>query len=772
MNKFSNFRQPFVKFTWTLLTVALLITVIFLMLSNTFSYSESECYEKLHLETKQIKKNINTQMLSDRENLITMSNFASNLYENGDSYGLLFESFEKIGLFEDIGILTPDGHFLTRFGKMDVSDAISFEEESARGQYVSGRVTDLVDKNREVVRSCVPVKDSADRTVAILYGVINLDVLEEKFADDAKDVGAELYVVEGGSGNYIIDTKHEKLGNITYLASSTFKDGYSYDDMIENLTLGQSGYTAFVTKNGGELFYSHYAPLEFSDWQIMLAQPEEVVFAGAIATSNYLVLMAAVIILIMIGYILLIVISERKTLKINATASKVRKALLEINQQFDKLYDALKTITRYAGARSTFVVDTYSDAYEYTVSSHKDKLITGVDRQYFISRILRYASAQRGNNGAAIYICEISPKTRLDRDDEEFGSFMRIHGIEKVCFAVVLNNTSNTSVLGVINPKNHLIVNLLREIAICFSMAIHNKKYLSRTEEMALTDALTGVKNRMAYKQDIRQLEAKPESGFACVYIDVNELHYFNAQYGHSAGDQMLSYIAEALKEEFPDGSIYRMGGDEFLVFSDGIGEDELREKLADANNRIEEMKYHISIGVERGDGVTDIEELVNKAEKLMYDEKARYYQGKEVHKISRLANRRMEAYFTGIKEIDAYISVISVHCLGVFCVSHKIDKSVQVLSPSYFSEMLEESHSFTEAMRHYIHDVVKPEYHRILFSFLDYATLEHQFADGTNPKVTYTKIDGENVTLSIYSNSEKHDDDIDSVWVFEKEEN
>lgn len=769
MQTLDKIRQQLDKIAYTLSAIVLLCAVIVTMIGHMYKFSEDEAFERLHLETQQIKNNINHQMFSDRENLQTMANFASKLYSDGESFELLLNSFKEIGLFENIGILQPDNSFITKAGILNLNGKISFYDEVQRGEYISGRVKDLTNDEREVVRSAVPVKADDGTVVAIIYGVINLDKLEERYADEAAVINARLCVIEGGSGNYIIDTRYDKLGNVTALASSAYKEGFSYDKMIVDLTEGKEGYAAFMSQNGREYLYSHYAPLDFSDWQIMLSQPEKDVFLGAKATGSYLTLMAMLIISIMLIYIVLVFASERKKLKISSCASNIRKNLLEVNHQMDRIIDALKTITVFAKSRSSFIIDSYNDDYHYIVPSQAGMLISGEERKYFNTRLLTYAARHRTEHGAALYLCEFNVGKRLRAEMPDFYDFVKSHGIKSVHFAVIINNNNNTYVLGVINPRRLYVLELLKEIAVCFSMALYNKKHLAKTEELALTDSLTGVANRMAYKQDMRY--AEKTQPFACIYIDVNELHYYNDQNGHAAGDQMLIYIAEVLRKEFSDCRIYRMGGDEFLIFVENLTSDIIESRLVIVNEQIEEMKYHVSIGVKYCDENFDVEETVSAAEKLMYAEKARYYQNKGLKKVTKLANRTIETVQTGNKEIDACLAVMRVRYLGVYCVSHKEDSAIQILAPSYFSEILEQENSFSQSMRKYIHDLVKPEFYRTLLSFLEYDILEKQLKKGQNPIATYIKIDGEGVTLSIHSVAESDNKEIDSIWVFEKED-
>ena len=493
MKKSYKMKEHLKKLSYTAATVVLTVSVIVSMITYMYRFSEQESFEMLHLETQQIKNNINHQMFSDREILRTMASFASKLYSGGEDYGLIFNSFKETGMFENIGILTPDNRFITKLGSLNLEGKVSFEEEKERGEYISGRVKDITNDSREVVRSAVPVKTEDGTVIAVIYGVINLEKLEERYRAEAEAADAQLYVLEGGNGNYIIDTRHNKLGNVTGLSSSRYKKGFSYEKMIDDLTAGVPGYAAFMSQNGEGYLYAHYAPMEFADWQIMLTQSEELVFAGAKATGQYLTLIAGIIILIMLAYITLILASERKAATMNLCASEIRKNLLEVNRSIDKIQDALKSITDFAKSRSAFIIDTYNDDYNYIAPSQKHKLLMGEERSYFNTKLLTYAAKHRTEHGAALYLSEIVTGRKLQSKMPDLYEFARAHDIKRVCYAVVITNNSNTYVLGVINPKAGYVSELLKEIAICFSMAIYNKKHLTKTEAMALTDSLTGT---------------------------------------------------------------------------------------------------------------------------------------------------------------------------------------------------------------------------------------------------------------------------------------
>ena len=132
---------------YTVLTAILLCVVFLAVVNYLYKSTEEEAYENLHVQTKQIKDDITLQLISDRENLSTMANFAAKLYSDGESYDRMFESFKPIGLINNIGILAPDNTFITKVGSINLEGKISFEEEKEKGAYISGRVKELTVEN-------------------------------------------------------------------------------------------------------------------------------------------------------------------------------------------------------------------------------------------------------------------------------------------------------------------------------------------------------------------------------------------------------------------------------------------------------------------------------------------------------------------------------------------------------------------------------------------------------------------------------------------------
>lgn len=87
-----------------------------------------------------------------------------------------------------------------------------------------------------------------------------------------------------------------------------------------------------------------------------------------------------------------------------------------------------------------------------------------------------------------------------------------------------------------------------------------------QAEEQALTDALTGLRNRRALQMHLRHL-ADQRLPFALIHLDLDYFKSINDSLGHAAGDFVLGQVAQILRKSVRLGDITaRVGGDEFVL--------------------------------------------------------------------------------------------------------------------------------------------------------------------------------------------------------------
>ena len=191
---------------------------------------------------------------------------------------------------------------------------------------------------------------------------------------------------------------------------------------------------------------------------------------------------------------------------------------------------------------------------------------------------------------------------------------------------------------------SHIQIGFLLSVATLFSailffmislvakQKLHEEKENSKVfQSMANTDSMTGVRNKHAYMETETRLNDMIREGtldkLAVVTCDINGLKYVNDTKGHAAGDQLIKDASALICDLFKHGSVYRIGGDEFVVLLQGSGYDTREEAIADFNKQVEENirndRVVVSIGcstLQPDDG--QLSDIFQRADQIMYDRK------------------------------------------------------------------------------------------------------------------------------------------------------
>jgi diguanylate cyclase (GGDEF)-like protein len=154
---------------------------------------------------------------------------------------------------------------------------------------------------------------------------------------------------------------------------------------------------------------------------------------------------------------------------------------------------------------------------------------------------------------------------------------------------------------------------------------------LARARIKTSVDALTGVKNRHAYLDAIERLDDQDAEGenreYAVTILDVNDLKRVNDTEGHKAGDRYLQDACKFICKVFKHSPVFRIGGDEFAVISQGDDYDNidgLISRMAELNEEaIRDGGIIIACGMARREGDATAAEVVERADLQMYDNKS-----------------------------------------------------------------------------------------------------------------------------------------------------
>ncbi|MBR4079617.1 MAG: GGDEF domain-containing protein, partial [Christensenellaceae bacterium] len=108
------------------------------------------------------------------------------------------------------------------------------------------------------------------------------------------------------------------------------------------------------------------------------------------------------------------------------------------------------------------------------------------------------------------------------------------------------------------------------------------KNEVNRWKEKANRDALTGLYNREFFEQTASDtLKKDTLTSAAMVFIDIDDFKQVNDTLGHMIGDDVICWVAKRILGVFRHTDVVaRYGGDEFVVFANGIGREDLKERL------------------------------------------------------------------------------------------------------------------------------------------------------------------------------------------------
>lgn len=149
--------------------------------------------------------------------------------------------------------------------------------------------------------------------------------------------------------------------------------------------------------------------------------------------------------------------------------------------------------------------------------------------------------------------------------------------------------------------------------------------YIFLYTEQTQVDGLTGLFNRETLFSDIERMG---RSITAIVEFDMNGLKYLNDNFGHTEGDKGIKTITTIIKEVAKkDMYLYRVGGDEFAILAVNSSEEDIKETIANFNEKLSKTSYYCSVGYSyRGNENKSFDEMNKEAEKRMYKAKDEFY--------------------------------------------------------------------------------------------------------------------------------------------------
>ncbi|UJW76787.1 EAL domain-containing protein [Rhizobium sp. SL42] len=243
------------------------------------------------------------------------------------------------------------------------------------------------------------------------------------------------------------------------------------------------------------------------------------------------------------------------------------------------------------------------------------------------------------------------------------------------------------------------------------AIAIERDRRIAERRRLAETDALTQLPNRARFN-DVIQNQAESGRRWGLLLTDVDNLKMVNDTFGHQAGDDLISTVAERLAKRAEPGMTFRLGGDEFAIIIPCLSEQDPGTLAADLLAAAKEpcecgghMLYpSITIGGARADEGENPASVRQNADYALYHAKERsrgryieYVPGlgtaivkrfRAIHDVGEaLRDDRIEAYYQPLVELS------TGRLNGFEALCRMRTASGEVIAAGHFQEALKDAH-------------------------------------------------------------------------------
>ena len=170
----------------------------------------------------------------------------------------------------------------------------------------------------------------------------------------------------------------------------------------------------------------------------------------------------------------------------------------------------------------------------------------------------------------------------------------------------------------------------LEGVAVRFGARLGMMRAMSQSQLQADTDPLTGLLNRRAMENQVREMRATHDS-FSVAMADLDHFKDLNDTFGHDTGDRALRLFARVMRSAVRDVDVIaRYGGEEFVIVLPDTDVaraapvmHRLRERLADALADAQLPPFTVSLGLVDSTSDNDLNELIKLADHALMQAKS-----------------------------------------------------------------------------------------------------------------------------------------------------
>ena len=204
-----------------------------------------------------------------------------------------------------------------------------------------------------------------------------------------------------------------------------------------------------------------------------------------------------------------------------------------------------------------------------------------------------------------------------------------LHGITSLVSGHLMQSGRSIGFTEIINPASEAFASatfLLSSLTSVLAIMLRNRDMIRRLEAYSYRDHLTGVGNRRALLSYIRTIP--DDTSLAFIFGDINGLKKENDTKGHEAGDRLIQRSADVLVEAADRDHVFRMGGDEFLLIAENIGQKDADAFLQSLQETYAARRLSVALGCTvKKSPITNIDAVLSETDALMYENKRRMHE-------------------------------------------------------------------------------------------------------------------------------------------------
>ena len=169
------------------------------------------------------------------------------------------------------------------------------------------------------------------------------------------------------------------------------------------------------------------------------------------------------------------------------------------------------------------------------------------------------------------------------------------------------------------------VVERINELVEVNNALTNSEEQKEKMTVLAKVDSMTGVYNKRAYfemEERLNQEISKGHAAFSITMIDLNDLKITNDTLGHEKGDALIVKVVEVIKNTFVHSNVYRVGGDEFVVLSEGTDYKNIKKLEKEFKEFSKDISAAIGVAIYDSKIDNNVEDTFKRADRKMYENK------------------------------------------------------------------------------------------------------------------------------------------------------